>query len=112
MPANQPSSVIVLKIRSQGHVPSFKNNKRLFLTNPKHSAWMKQAIQSIESQLLTAAQIGGIETMTAHSLRSWIASSVPLDDSRHWIIEATVRSIEVPKGQEGCDIMIERLEGR
>jgi hypothetical protein len=62
---------IVLSVKNQGHVPSFKNCKRVvqnrLITRPDVKKWMDQCIQSFESQLFCATQIGAGETPTAPS---------------------------------------------
>ncbi len=113
-----PQEIHIL-IKGLGHVPSFKNTKSIFrrkgsgvpfiMTNPARKEWMDKAIQLIESQLRSKCQTIAGATATEHSLHSWIASSMPLDDSRQWIPEIHVTVEEVPKGEEGAEIKIERL---
>jgi hypothetical protein len=106
---------IHLSIQGLGHVPSFKNQKsiyrkkdgtRFIATKADRKAWMESAIQSIQSQLLSEFQTTTGETLTAHSLRSWIASCVPLDDSWQWVPEIHVKVERVKKGDEGAEITI------
>lgn len=100
-----------LEIQGLGHVPSFKNGKMIargkLITMPARQKWMDRAIQSIEFQLRSAIQINTGEIQTEQQLRSLIASSVPLDDSRQWIAEIHVKWIDVAKGKEGAFITIE-----
>jgi hypothetical protein len=44
------------------------------------------------------------------SQRSWIASFVPLDDSRKWIKEIRVTTEEVEEGEEGAIVTIAPLD--
>jgi hypothetical protein len=115
-----PSESIRLTIRNLGHVPAFKNSKiirrpwgkngkPIIATKDEYKKWMEQVILSIASQLSSAYRINGGETATALSLPSWIASSLPLDDSRQWIPCMAVNALDVPPGEEGADILITRM---
>lgn len=113
-----PTSTVRLEIKGLGHVPSFKNNKSIFrnqkgkpfiATKPIRKKWMEQATHLIELQLLSASQTAMPEILTAQSLRSWIASVMPLDDSWQWVNELHIKTVKVPKGEEGAYIVIERL---
>lgn len=110
---------IVLEVRGLGHVPAFKNSKALgknwktgkptLRTKDSHKAWMERCIESFVSQLRFAHQTAGGETGTGLSLPCWIASSLPCDDSRQWIREASWRWEEAAKGEEGATMRIERI---
>jgi hypothetical protein len=104
---------IKLDVRGMGDPPSFKNNKMIargrLITNPKRQKWMEHCIQLIESQLLFAMQTGASETLTAQRVRSWIASNMPASDSRQWVPELHVTSVDCAKGEEGATITIERI---
>lgn len=100
---------LTLQIQGLGNVPSFKNGRQLFLTSPRKREWMNQCIRSFESQLKCELETRGGETLTAQQQRSLIASFVPLDDSVQWIPEIRIVAIQVPNGQEGAMITIERL---
>lgn len=110
---------IELRIKNLGHVPSFKNNKRAILdrktgkmrtlTEPKTKQWMEDAIQSFVLQLLWASQTIEGEIPTGHSPHSWIASSLPLDDSWQWIPKLDISCHKVVKDEEGAQITIEKL---
>lgn len=110
---------IRLAVRQQGHVPAFKNKKRAIqdkrtgkmrtLTEPKVAEWMEQCIQSLESQLFLALATAAEGTLMGRSRQSWIASSLPLDDSRQWIPEQHIYCKDVTKGEEGAEIIIERI---
>jgi hypothetical protein len=101
---------IPLKIHGLGHVPSFKNSKMIargrLITDPKKQAWMEQCAALMTAQLLSLFQTTETGTLTAQSLRSWIATSLPLDDSLKWIESISVIWLSVPKGQEGARVMI------
>lgn len=103
-----------LKIRECGHIVSFKNSKMLthgrLITAPKKQAAMDSYIRAIESALSSMFQTSDTGMATGCSLASWIQSCVPLDDSRHWMPESDGwRFVEVPKGEEGADIIITQL---
>ncbi len=106
---------VALQIRNLGEVPSFKNAKRIvshnyLATRKDVKRWMMQATDSFESQLMCAAQTACGETSTDQQRRSWIASSVPLDDARQIIRSLTISTFDVPNGDEGADILITKLK--
>lgn len=107
-----------LEISGVGNVVAFKNTKSIFrtkdgrrfiATNPKYKKWMEKVTQSIASQLYSYFRTneGGISTGVR--LPSWIALTIPLDDSWQWIPELNVRAIMAEKGNEGAVITIERI---
>jgi hypothetical protein len=110
---------IILSLRQLGHVPSFKNQKRAILdrasgkmrtmTKKETAAWMKTATAHLVFQLLSGYATGAGGTVTAHSLRCLIAS-LPRDDAWQFIPQITITAIKVPKGEEGADITIIKLE--
>jgi hypothetical protein len=106
-PACSPS--IHLTIRGLGHVPSFKNSRVLFLTNPRNRVWMEWCQDRFESQFASACPTGVAGMPMAPCPQSWIRFVVPLDDSVDWIPELHVLVERVKKGDEGADILIERL---
>ena len=73
----------------------------------------KNQMQSIEkdfvSQLTSLYQTIEDETQTGQSIQSWIASSMPLDDSVREIAEIVVRVKRAPKGNEGAIIKLENI---
>ncbi len=79
------------------------------MTKPETQHWMDAVILSFESQLRSALAMRGIATTTGLSALSQIASLLPLDDSRKWMPAHCVSTQLVPKGQEGCDVAIERI---
>jgi hypothetical protein len=95
------------------NIPSFKNSKMLtqrrLITKPENQRKMLAIIQSIKSQLLCFFQTHVGETLMVQPLRSWIVSSLPLDDSRQWVPELCVKGVDCDKGEEGCEIVIEPL---
>lgn len=109
-----PNSIHI-QIQGLGHCPSFKNSKLLLwnqrraITKPEYQKWMQAAIRLIESQLLSALATRGIEITTGPLAPSLIASYLPLDDSRKWIPSHSVSTQLVSKGNEGADLVIERL---
>ncbi len=111
---------LTIKIRGLGHVVSFKNTKMILpakgsrramlITDPKKRKLMDLYTQLIEFALCSAYQTAGGETQTGLSRQSWIAVSMPLDDSLDWIPESDgYRTEQVQPGQEGMDIIIERI---
>lgn len=79
------------------------------ITDPRKGKHMEAYTQAIESQLRSAFQTIESETPTGLSLPCWIASCVPHDDSVAWLPEIRVTVERVEKGEEGADILIERL---
>jgi hypothetical protein len=79
------------------------------ITDPRKRAVMDCLTLSIESASVSAYRTNVTETGMVCSLQSWIASSMPLDDSRKWIVEGTYSFQECAKGEEGADIIIEQL---
>jgi hypothetical protein len=104
---------IKLSVKGLGHVPSFKNSKmwtgRKLITKPERQVWMDRCTRSFESQLRSAYQTSYTGTQTVPSLHSWIASSIPRDDSVHWIPELRVSVAFVEPGEEGAEIVIEPI---
>ncbi len=92
---------------------SYKNQKmivgKMLITRPDKKRQMDAIIQSIASQLQYAFQTAGGETGTGLSLRSWIVSSLPLDDSLSWIPQAGFQVEFVEKDHEGVNILIEQI---
>lgn len=109
----EPFKRIAIHIRGLGHVPSHKNRKMIcrkrLITAPKYKARMDAIILSIESQLLGLYRTRGEEITTECSLPHWIVSYLPLDDSLDWMPHQAQSVEYVSKGQEGCNILIERL---
>ncbi len=108
-------SPVTLTVRGLGHVPSFKNSKMILwrqkriMTKPEVQQWMEAVTESFASQLRSEFQTRGIAITTGLSALSQIASSLPLDDSRKWMPTHSVNTLLVSKGQEGADVLIERL---
>jgi len=110
---------ITLAVRHQGHVPSFKNAKRVVLnsqtkkpflaTRKDVKEWMNRCIQSFESQLFCDTLTTADATLMGPRLPSLTALLLPLDDSRQWVPELTVRSVDVDAGDEGAEIIIETI---
>ena len=79
------------------------------MTKPENQRWMEAAILSLESQLRSEFRTRGIEITTEPTALLQIASLLPLDDSRKWIPEFSVKTQLVSKGEEGADITIEPI---
>jgi hypothetical protein len=105
------------------HIPSFKNSKMLVsktpqgrpLENPflatkrEFQEWMEKAVQSIESQLLSACQTGSDATPQVLSKLSAMLSLLPADDSVNDLVEGSWTVQFVPPGQEGAVVTLTRL---
>jgi hypothetical protein len=105
--------MILLVIQGLGHIGNFKNCKacwrNMLVTIPRARKQMRAIEQSFVSQLVALYQIDEGETQTGQSIQSWIASSVPLDDSVREIREIVVRVRRAPKGNEGAIMKLEKL---
>lgn len=104
---------LTLTIQGIGHVPSMKNSKvkapNGIFTKPQYARWMRACRDSFALQLLCAFRIAENATPTGRSRQSWIASSLPLDDSVREIVEERIRVEFVEPGQEGAEIVIEAI---
>ena len=108
---------IELAVKNHGHVPSFKNKKRIvrmgkktaLITRPDVRKWMDSVIQDFESQLFCVSQTGAGATSMVAPPRSLIVSSLPLDDSRQWISELLIVDADVAHGEEGAHITITEI---
>ena len=102
-----------LVIQGLGHVGNFKNCKacwrNMLVTVPRAKKQMNQLVVDFASQLTSLYRTSVSETQTGQSIQSWIASSVPLDDSVREIDELVVRVRRVPKGNEGTIVKIEEV---
>lgn len=105
---------LTLGIRGCGNIVSFKNSKMMargrLITDPRKQKAMDSYISALESALYSAYQTYVTETQTECSLASWIASCVPADDSwKHIPKSDGWDCIVVPSGEEGADLIIERI---
>ncbi len=113
-PKSSPAkATLTLQIKGQGAITSFKNSKLLsrgrLITSPIKQKQMDGYIRAIESQLRCAYQTSAEGMPMGRSLACWTALFVPLDDAIQWIPEITIRAVNVPKGEEGAEIVIEQL---
>lgn len=107
-----------LSIRSIGSVPSLKNAKMVIfdrekghmrpLTEPRVQKWMAKATRLLRLQLIFAFQQTGSPISTEDFLR-FLTFYVPADDRRQIITDLEIHNVQVELGQEGADILIERL---
>ncbi len=106
---------IKLDVRGMGHIPSFKNAKRIvtpkgkspmLITRPDLQQWMARCVGDFEYQLRCEYQTTEAGTPMARSLHSWIACVMPLDDSINHISEISLKVIKVNPGHEGADIEV------
>lgn len=80
------------------------------MTQPRKQELMEIYIQNLESLLYSAYQTYVAETQTACSLHFWMQSFVPQNDSWKEIPESNGwKCIRVKDGEEGADIIIERI---
>jgi len=79
------------------------------VTVPRAKKQMNQLVEDFASQLTSLYRTSVSETQTEQSIQSWIASSVPLDDSVREINELVVRVRRAPKGNEGAIVKIEEV---
>jgi hypothetical protein len=112
VPAVQPSREIRLQVRGVGHIPGKKN--RVFaradggvMTDRQIRERLNRITNLLFTSLLRLATSGGT-TLTMQSLRCLIAS-LPRDDNWKDIPVTSKRTIAVPKGEEGVDIVITLL---
>lgn len=112
---------LILEIR--GLIPGKKNNKMLvtkdprgrplrkplLITKPEYQRALEQITESLRYQLLSACQTASGEILTASSVQSWIASSLPADDAWTHIPRMTVEAQLCECGQEGATVTIRRL---
>ena len=79
------------------------------VTVPKAKNQMKAIVQDFVSQLISLYQTTDAATQTGQSIQSWIASSLPSDDSVREIDQILVRVKRVPKGKEGAIITLNKI---
>jgi hypothetical protein len=117
------SKPMAVTLSIQGLIPGKKNSKMLItkdprgrplrkpmlITKPDYQRALEKITESLRFQLLSGCQIGTGETLTASSLRSWIALSMPEDDAWTRIPEIHIRAELCEPGHEGATITIERL---
>lgn len=100
-------------------IPAFKNKKRAIMdrntgrmrtmTDAKTQRQMEEITHTIALLLASVIPMPDDAISMEQHLQSWIASSLPLDDSRQWIAELLISSQDVDKGNEGVDIIIQPL---
>lgn len=112
-PSLPSRDMLWFRIRGCGNLVSFKNSKMIargrLITDPKKQVKMEAYINAIVSDLLFAFQTHAAATRTVCLPPSAIASLLPADDCWQWIPETTVSVIKVEPGQEGADIILERI---
>lgn len=85
----------------------------MLITNPlkkqKLTAYTESFASQLRSALPTVALEMGMECQKPSQMQSLLRSGVllPLDDSRQWIPASSFDFVEVPPGEEGCDVLIE-----
>ena len=119
------SEPIRLEIRGLGPVPSKKNQWEIhgiqrigpdywrgqpsIGPSKKLRTWVKQAVASIVSQLQITSQTRKFG-ITTECLQRFSIASLPHDDCWTVVEIGAVKTVLVPKGQEGADILIEEIE--
>lgn len=112
-----------LVLRIQGIIPGKKNNKMLvtkdfrgrplrkpmLITKPEYQKALEKITESLRCQSLSAYQIESGATSMASSLRSWILSRLPADDSWTHVCHLTIRAELCQPGEEGATVTIRRL---
>jgi hypothetical protein len=106
---------VTLKFQGE-NLPSFKNSKLLtrgkLITKPEYQRVMQQIIRAFESGLRSATQTNADATWMVDSPAPWIVLLRHLrgfDDNRFWVSSITVDCLDVPKGEEGCDLTLDIL---
>lgn len=116
---------LLLKIRGLGPTPSFKNMKRIsglkrqsdgtwkgnptLRTKPEGKLWMDRAIKLLESMLYSESATRGFGTTPA-CLKRFVMCLLPRDDRWEDLEIGSVKTILVPEGEEGVDIIVEAIE--
>lgn len=116
---------IVLEIRGLGPVPSFKNAKRVaglrrtgnsswqgnptLITRPDIKARVKSFTNAIALRLRSLCPTDGSGTIQ-ECWRRFATASLPRDDCWQDLEIGAVTTELVPEGQEGCRIVIERVD--
>lgn len=81
----------------------------MLYTKTEVKARMELLTKAIEYQLHSSLLIDETGTLMECIPRSKIVSSLPLDDSLYWIASHSVGWRRVKKGEEGFEILIEKL---
>lgn len=113
LPGQNTPKAVKLVIKGS-HIPSFKNRKRVsksggVFTDEKVKERMDAIIQSFVSQLLCETATIERGTQMDSSRLSLMLSLLPGDDSKKWIPEIHIYSRKVEIGEEGAEIIIERI---
>ncbi len=115
-PASLPNpatgSPVRLLVRGLGPLFNFKNSKFLargrMMTDPDLKRRMEAITQSFASQLRSHFQIADGATLTDAQLRC-LTLSLPHDDCWTAVPELVVSAKLVAEGEEGAEILIERI---
>lgn len=100
------------------HVPSFKNTKKIvggknhrpmLITDPRKRKIMDRITDAFESQLRALFPTSATAMAMASFRPPSIALSMPLDDCLAEIGKIVVDWRKVSKGQEGVEVVIERI---
>ena len=103
---------ITLVIKDMGHVPAFKNKKRIMrgrlITDPRAQKWMSLCVSSFKSQLRRLFQTSDGATSTGQWQLSAM-SSLPYDDNWKAIPQICVSVRQVEKGEQGAIIRLKKI---
>lgn len=107
---------ISLNVEGLGHVPSFKNSKKIvrfgsrmsLITDPKKRQWMDRCTQSFVSQLRSVLATADAETQTGCN-PPCLTALLPQDDNLFEIELGPVTARMATKGSEGAVVTIENL---
>jgi len=108
------SKGIVMVIKRCGRIVGHKNRKKIagkrLITDPRVKAHMEAIIRNFESELLSFIPTSVESTWTDQLTHSLIASVAPSDDSWTVIPELILLGKLCEKGNEGAEIIIERIQ--
>lgn len=103
---------ITLVIKDMGHVPAFKNKKRIMrgrlITDPRAQKWMSLCVSSFKSQLRRLFQTSDGATSTECWQRSAMLSW-PRDDNWKVMPRITISVRQVEKGEEGAIVTLTKI---
>ena len=98
-------SAVKLEVKNLGHVPALKNSMYA-IVDPKHRDWKRRCVASFVSQLISACQTTGGETLTTQRVLS-LTQSLPPDDAWQHIPVIILTAKKVKRGEEGAEILID-----
>ena len=108
------TKTLTIHLRGLGHVPGFKNRKRIcgkrLVTDEKAKAWMNAAVLAIRAALVSCSPISASETSTTAGGRSRTFLSVlPADDRWTCLAEERNTGELCAAGDEGAVVEVRML---